>query len=383
MINNQNNMMNTNTLAIIIFVLSYLAIALSVNVCELFFSPFPFISVDNASYRKVKLLQKISAISNGNRKISSNISTTIQDNTSLIQYTTIKSDKENNAINLYLQQPKSLTVFLSDKMTSGFANRFRAMRGLLILAILNNASFCVKYENYFLIMDDQLKILKCKPNITGQYWNHPYVVNKFRSNPCDYHIYHNTEIRTNDDISILIAKCKKYLSDIKRMSIILKTNHLPSSISEFLFRPKPYITRYGNSILSNMRGLKIGVQLRFGGGIASTKENYTFLNPNRMDIILKRITSVISPKRAACSVFLSSDSPAAQKMLSPLNLPILTAEKFQIGHTNRKKYSYYERAITDLYILSKCDILFITYWSSFGQIAKELSRAQQFYVLRN
>ena len=118
MINNQNNMMNTNTLAIIIFVLSYLAIALSVNVCELFFSPFPFISVDNASYRKVKLLQKISAISNGNRKISSNISTTIQDNTSLIQYTTIKSDKENNAINLYLQQPKSLTVFLSDKMTS-------------------------------------------------------------------------------------------------------------------------------------------------------------------------------------------------------------------------------------------------------------------------
>ena len=375
--------MNTNSLAIFFFVLSYLAITLSVNVCELLFLPFPFISVDNASYRKVKLLQKISQISNAKRNTSSYMSTIVQDNTSLMQYTTFKNDKEYNAFNRYLQQRKSVTIFLSDKMTSGFANRFRAMRGLFILAILNNASFCVKYENYFSIMDDQLKVLKCKPNITGQYWDQPYVVNKFRSNPCDYHIYHNTEIRTNNDITMFIAKCKKYSNDIKRASVILKTNHLHSSISEFLFRPKPYIIRYGNSILSNMKGLKVGIQLRFGGGIASTNENYTFLNPNRMDIIIRLITNVIPPKRTACSVFLSSDSPAAQKMLSPLNLPILTAEKFQIGHTNRNNYSYYERAITDLYILSNCDILFNTYWSSFGQIAKDLSRARQCYELRN
>ena len=105
--------MNTNSLAIFFFVLSYLAITLSVNVCELLFLPFPFISVDNASYRKVKLLQKISQISNAKRNTSSYMSTIVQDNTSLMQYTTFKNDKEYNAFNRYLQQRKSVTIFLA------------------------------------------------------------------------------------------------------------------------------------------------------------------------------------------------------------------------------------------------------------------------------
>ena len=268
-------------------------------------------------------------------------------------------------------------------MTSGFSNRLRSMRGLLLLAILNNASFCVKYDNYFAVMDDQLKVLTCKPNITGQYWNQPYIANKLKNNPCDYRIDQNTEIRTNDDISNQLVKCSHFSTDIRRMNNWISTNNLRNYLSRFFFRPKPYIIQYGNNILSKMKGKKIGIQLRFGGTTASSHENYTFLNPNRMHTIVNRIKLVISQRKTAYSVFLSSDSPVASKLLSPLHIPILTAEKFQIGHTNKNNYSFYERAITDMYILSKCDILFHTYWSSYGQIAKDLSKSHQCYLLKN
>lgn len=345
--------------------------------------PCTNICIDSTRYRKIRLFRGPIVLSKDNANPSMKVTTT----SNVILYTkneeTIQNDKEFDPIIRYLQEPRSITVFLSDKMTSGFSNRLRSMRGLLLLAILNNASFCVKYDNYFAVMDEQLKVLMCKPNITGQYWNQPHIANKLKNNPCDYHIDQNTEIRTNDDISNQLVRCSHFLTDFRRMNTWISTHNLRNYLSRFFFRPKPYITNYGNSILSKMKGKKIGIQLRFGGTTASSHENYTFLSPNRMHTIIKRIRNVISQRKTAYSVFLSSDSPAATKMLSPLHIPILIAEKFQIGHTNKNNYSFYERAITDMYVLSKCDILFHTYWSSYGQIAKDLSKSHQCYLLRN
>ena len=341
------------------------------------------VCIDCAGHRRISVKED----KNGLSKTISNTTLNNVKTSSIIRRTKnevlIKYDKEFDPVTHYLQKPRSVTIFLSDRMTSGFSNRLRAMRGLLILAILNNASFCVKYDHYFSIMDEQLKVLSCKPNVTGQFWDHPYVISKFRKNPCDYHIKHNTEIRTNDDISNLIVKCRLFKSDFEHIKNIIKSNNMRNYISRYFFRPKPYIISYGNSILSKMTGIKIGIQLRFGGNTASSHENFTFLNPKKMDVITKRIKRVISQRRTSYSIFLSSDSPEAKNMLSSLHIPVLTADKYQIGHTNRNNYTFYERAITDLYVLSKCDILFHTYWSSYGQIAKDLSRSQQFYLLKN
>lgn len=339
--------------------------------------------IHSIGYRKIRLIERPKVFSKDNANATMKVTTTSNVILNTKNEETIQNDKEFDPIIRYLQEPRSITVFLSDKMTSGFSNRLRSMRGLLLLAILNNASFCVKYDNYFAVMDDQLKVLTCKPNITGQYWNQPYIRNKLKNNPCDYRIDQNTEIRTNDDISNQLVKCSHFSTDIRRMNNWISTNNLRNYLSRFFFRPKPYIIQYGNNILSKMKGKKIGIQLRFGGTTASSHENYTFLNPNRMHTIVNRIKLVISQRKTAYSVFLSSDSPVASKLLSPLHIPILTAEKFQIGHTNKNNNSFYERAITDMYILSKCDILFHTYWSSYGQIAKDLSKSHQCYLLRN
>ena len=44
---------------------------------------------------------------------------------------------------------------------SGFGNHIRGMRGVLLLAILNDARMCVDYDAYFDVMQSSLSILKC------------------------------------------------------------------------------------------------------------------------------------------------------------------------------------------------------------------------------
>ena len=336
---------------------------------------------NSTRYQKFTLIERSSCISKENAKAITNI--TASQVILSTENNTIQRNEEFVPITRYLQEKKAFTVIFSDKVNYGFSNRLRSMRGILILAILNNASFCVKYDNYFSVMDERLKVLRCKSNISRQYWNRTYFLNKLKNNPCDYRIDQNTEIDTNYDITDQLVKCIHFSKDFKVMQNMIHNNNLQNYLTNFFFHPKPYIINYGNSILSQMKGIKIGIQLRFGGKTASSHEKFTFLNPNRMDTIIKSIETVISKRKAPYSVFLSSDSSAAKKYLSPLHIPILTAEKFQIGHTNRQIFSFYERAICDLYILSKCDILFHTYWSSYGEIAKNLSKSSQCYLLRN
>lgn len=336
---------------------------------------------DSIRCQKITLIERPSCISKENAEATTN--NTASHVISSIENSTIQRNEEFDPITRYLQEKKVFTVIYSDKVNYGFSNRLRSMRGILILAILNNASFCVKYDNYFSVMDERLNILRCKSNISRQYWNHTYFLNKLKNNPCDYRIDQNTEIYTNCDITDQLVKCNHFSKDFKVMQNMIQNNNPQIYLTKFFFHPKPYIINYGNSILSKMKGIKIGIQLRFGGKTALSHESFTFLNPNQMDTIIKSIETIISERKAPYSVFLSSDSSAAKKYLSPLHIPILTAEKFQIGHTNRHILSFYERAICDLYILSKCDILFHTYWSSYGEIAKDLSKSSQCYLLRN
>ena len=104
-----------------------------------------------------------------------------------------------------------------------------------------------------------------------------------------------------------------------------------------------------------MQGVKVGIQLRFGGNTAASKEKDQFLNPNSMNFYISQILNVTSKINSRYTLFLSTDSPSIQKSLSPLNATIVTADKYTVGHTNRYQLQFLQRAITDIYILSRCD----------------------------
>ena len=345
-----------------------------------------FLSNKPKSILNINILYNSTTITGSSRNISNtSINSVLTNHVS----SNLMNESDSNDINdfypitQYLEQPRNKTVVYTYYQGSGFANRFRSMRGLLILAMLNNASFCINYDSYYSIMDNQLSILKCKRNISVDKWDFKYTENRFQQNPCNYQINQNIEVVTFYDILEHLQKCVNFTADLRRNNPLLQTDNLVYYLSRFYFRPKPYIVNYGNSVLSKMNGTKVGIQLRFGGSSAYAKEPHSFLNPERMDILVNRTKSILKKIKDPYTLFLSSDSPVAKQMVSSLHIPYVTAEKYEIGHTNKDNFIHLQRAITDLYILSKCKVVLFTRYSSYGDMARVLSNPHSYNVLYN
>ena len=283
----------------------------------------------------------------------------------------------------YLTKPRNRTIVYTYQPYAGFSNRLRSIRGLLLMAMLNNASFCTKYDSFFSIMDDQLSILKCRGNINGKKWNAKYVSKRFQENPCSYVINENIHLETCYDLSDYFANCSNFKTDLKRNNNILETDDLSYYLSRFLFRPKQYIINYGNEVLSKMGGIRVGIQLRFGGNSAYSKEKYSFIDPQKTDVVINRTKKILNGIEAPFTLFLSSDSPLGSEVLCSLNMSFVTANKFRIGHTKDNNFSYLQRAVTDLYILSRCHVLIQTKLSSYGELAHVLAKPRSYYLIYN
>ena len=112
----------------------------------------------------------------------------------------LKSNYSFYPITEYLKKPRSKTIAFTYLPYSGFANRFRSLRGALLLAMLNNASFCFNYDSYYSVMDNQLSILKCKHNVSGIKWDDRYIISRFQGNQCNYSVQQNTKIESCYDM---------------------------------------------------------------------------------------------------------------------------------------------------------------------------------------
>ena len=130
-----------------------------------------------------------------------------------------------------------------------------------------------------------------------------------------------------------------------------------------------------------MNGMRIGIQLRFGGSIVNTKECVTFLNITNFNSTLERIKSILSKYPDNHSLFLSTDSNKTVSLLFPLHERIITADKFALGHTYVKN-AFLERTVIDLYILSHCDVIIATIRSSYGGLAIQLSQTSEYYYIK-
>lgn len=277
---------------------------------------------------------------------------------------------------------RNITLRFEPRWEKGFANHFRSIRGLLILSIINNSSFCIDYQDYFDMMDNSMVFMQCTDKSPIPQMDHFSALKFAKDKNCNYHLYSSLAIATSDDLTLFMRNCNSFYKDIKNNLNGFGTKNLWGYVSRFLFYPKPYIVKYARSILKSMNGVKVGIQMRFGGNTSSTKESFHFLDPTQISRTILQIKSVLKRINGNYSIFLSSDTPLATKMLSPLNKNLYTARKYTIGHTKTSNKEFLNRAVTDIYILSHCNILIYTNYSSYGQIASDLSIAEKKYILR-
>ena len=262
---------------------------------------------------------------------------------------------------------------------SGFGNHIGGMKGVLLLAILNDARVCVDYDAYFDVMQSSLSILKCN-SIEGRSIDvkayHSMLVNM---NCMPILSEKNVIISSWESAGSYILKCDSVRSMLEKKG--LWREDIDKKMTQFLFQLVPYLENYGKSVLNRMTGLKIGIQLRFGGSVANTKERVTFLNITNFNSTLERIKSILSKYPDNHSLFLSSDSNEAISLLSPLHERIITADKFALGHTYVKN-AFLERTVIDLYILSHCDVIITTTRSSYGGLAVQLAQTNEHYYIK-
>ena len=263
---------------------------------------------------------------------------------------------------------------------SGFGNHLRGISGILLLSILHDARICVDYEAYFDIMQPSLSILKCN-SIHGHSINSVKYHSMLLNMNCKPILSEkNVIITTYENTNKYILNCDSVKSMLEKKGLWRKD--IDKKITQFLFQLVPYLENYGKSVLNTMNGLRIGIQLRFGGSVANTKEPVTFLNITNFNSTLERIRSILSKYPDNHSLFLSTDSNKTISLLSPLHERIITADKFALGHTYVKKDTFLERTVIDLYILSHCDVIITTTNSSYGDLAAQLAQTNEHYYIK-
>lgn len=303
-----------------------------------------------------------------------------------------ESEMDNQSYNTYSSVLNSISQYCKYKERKflikfilrrgqGLANNLRVMRGLLLLAMVNNATFCTdKYEDYYSVMNESLNNMICPKSHRFLHWSEIDALQWIKSNPCNYYLNESTEISTCYDLSNYFIHCNNIISDLSNVIHSDVYRNYLEVISNYFFQPKQYLIDYAESILLSMHGIKVGIQLRFGGSTALSKEKWKFLDPNKFELVIQQLRGIFLHISSPYSVFLSSDSLLAMDMLKPLNISFFTANEYQLGHTGKSNTTH--RAVVDIYILSRCNILAYTYRSSYGRFARDLSKSNQVFVLK-
>ena len=286
--------------------------------------------------------------------------------------------------NVITRPHRNVRVRYFPRLGVGIGNMYRSFRSFLLLSVYDNFTFCIDYPLFFTIMDSSLEILRCSKTSEVQRWSNSVVDDWVAHAHCNFHIEHSIGVGASNDLIRHFMGCKDFVDRINNEHFPVATNRFALScyLGRFLFQPKQYIIDYGNEILDNMEGMKVGIQLRFGGKIAAEYDSTSFLKLEKMDKILGDIRKKMEGVDNY-SIFVSSDTVMAPDLLKPLNKTVHVANQFILGHTKRSNKAFLERAVLDLYVLSRCDRLFTTFYSSFGVLARDISLIQYSYELRS
>ena len=130
----------------------------------------------------------------------------------------------------------------------------------------------------------------------------------------------------------------------------------------------------------------IGIQVRMGGKTASAKENVSFLKRDVLEDYVKKINRDNRNK----TIFLSTDSESLikdiKRMLS--NHITIVSNEYPIWHSGINEFSHQKhldglkRAIVDAHIISQCNPIYTTYYSSFGELIIYLSQNHKNIIMK-
>ena len=226
------------------------------------------------------------------------------------------------------------------ELRCGFANRFRSICGLIVLSLLNNADFCVKYDAFFEVMNESLSILKCNSNYNLQRWRHENI--SFWTHHCDPPCILNQslEISTFSDYTSALLNRPFNYDYFKLNYYNASIYQISKSLNTYLFQPKQYLISKAENILRQLNGVKIGIQLRFGGRTASTHEGHIVLNIDKMEPVIMKIKQSLNTILTRYTIFLSSDTPSAKQYLKPLSERIITTTGYALVTVWSQTFSF-------------------------------------------
>ena len=120
----------------------------------------------------------------------------------------------------------------------------------------------------------------------------------------------------------------------------------------------------------------IGLQLRIGGELADSPEEYTGVPISRLDEVLDQIRAIIRKRKweGKVQIYISSDSSKVIRMIqnkTQNEFPVVESTLFKHGHTNLNRDEYLDvtsKVLSDFYYMTTCDRVVITWPSSLGRL---------------
>ena len=139
----------------------------------------------------------------------------------------------------------------------------------MMISIANNANFCIKHLAFFTIMENSFGFLSCPKYLNGNMIT--LLIGKKRSK-WKFIISHSLKIQISDDLSSLFHICRNFFNKIETYTYTDKLRLFYQYLFNYIFERKRYIVDYSEVVLAKMQGIKVGVQLRFGGETAVSQE---------------------------------------------------------------------------------------------------------------
>ena len=289
----------------------------------------------------------------------------------------------NSILNVYSPSKNANVLLFHPNGYAGIGNNYRAICGLAVLSIAFQSRFCIHWNAYFEAMDDSLQIFNCsdiqEKNLTYVFKVKDWIQNIMTMGKLDMS-YKTVTISDLGPVVLNDTKIRKFLYNKGIIQSPFESyDNIYRIIARDLLRPKRELRTYIDSILWSMYpSVSVGVQLRIGGNYSNTPEGHQFIRMEQMPFVLEKISSIIKNIHSKPIIYLSTDSNYTKEWIQQLNLTIVEANRYPSGHSSSNKSRFLHtlytlRAIVDLHVLTHCDYMIVTGFSSYGILAARMS----------
>lgn len=278
----------------------------------------------------------------------------------------------------FINTKRNLLIKFKPKENLMLADHIGSMRGIILFSIINNANFCTDDIDYLKYMDNSLSILKCGNVTIKDYWNESYAIQWIKKHDCLYHINKNTEITASYDLSVHISHCDSFIDNLQIYANQLNTKKYTETITKLLFQPQQRILINADEVMSRLNHHSIGIDIYFN------KENQLITQEitDNMEssLSIQRIIQKLSEYDDSYSVYISSNIPKLLSSFKIVKKNIIFSKDIGLKSPSSRDIEYEQDAL-NIWILSQCNVLIYTSQSRNGEIAREITKINEIFVI--